>query len=235
MPSWLIFSFRIIFACYSVSTLIYSIVLYETWTWLVYLTNWNLAVTTIYFVWLAILSGLYGLNVNTKNARNSGNEEYDMDNERNDDSTNIKFTSGSSMPIHLKLFWVWFNLAYIGCIVMVVMYWSFVVEDEHLTSKFVFSYVNDHAINMVLLLIDFCFHEITFRFLHAVYTVVYALIYVVVNIVYQFAADKPVYKVMDWKDDTAWAVFYIVLAILLVFIGQAAMLGLHVLKTKLRK
>lgn len=135
-----------------------------------------------------------------------------------------------------KLLWVWYGLTYIICTVMVALYWAFVTEDFHFdTPELIFSYVNDHGINLVLILIDFCFHKIPVRIFHVVYSITVAIIYIILSVIYNFAADEPIYKVLDWDSKAGWAILYVIIAIVLAIIMQCLFYGLFRLKLYFKK
>ena len=119
---------------------------------------------------------------------------------------------------------------------MVALYWAFVTEDFHFdTPELIFSYVNDHGINLVLILIDFCFHKIPVRIFHVVYSITVAIIYIILSVIYNFAADEPIYKVLDWDSKAGWAILYVIIAIVLAIIMQCLFYGLFRLKLYFKK
>lgn len=72
------------------------------------------------------------------------------------------------------------------------------------------------------------------RLFHVVYSIIVAIIYIILSIIYNFTADKPIYKVVDWNDKPGWAAFYVVLALVLVVIMQCIFYGLYRLKLCLK-
>ena len=226
---------RVIFTCYSVATLLYSIIFYNQAIWPIFLTNWNLVIETVYFICITAISGLYGLDLPEYQEKRSQTIEMTNDIENPREIPKGKRLDSAIEKITFSLFWIWYGLTYVICTVMVVLYWAFVVENFHFdTPELIFSYVNDHGINLVLILIDFCFHKIPVRLFHVVYSIIVAIIYIILSIIYNFAADKPIYKVVDWNDKPGWAVFYVILALVLVVIVQCIFYGLYRLKLYLK-
>ena len=194
---------RVIFTCYSVATLLYSIIFYNQAIWPIFLTNWNLVIGTVYFICITAISGLYGLDLPEYQEKRSQTIEMtnDIENPIEIPKGKLQRLDSAIEKITFNLFWIWYGLTYVICTVMVVLYWAFVVENFHFdTPELIFSYVNDHGINLVLILIDFCFHKIPVRLFHVVYSIIVAIIYIILSIIYNFAADKPIYKVVDWND-----------------------------------
>ena len=228
---------RVIFTCYSVATLLYSIIFYNQVIWPIFLTNWNLVIGTVYFICITAISGLYGLDLPEDQEKRTQIIEMnsDIENPKNIPNKKMQRLDSAIEKVTFSLFWIWYGLTYVICTVMVVLYWAFVVEDFHFdTPELIFSYVNDHGINLVLILIDFCFHKIPVRLFHVVYSIIVAIIYIILSIIYNVAADKPIYKVVDWVDKPGWAAFYVVLALVLVVIMQCIFYGLYRLKLCLK-
>ena len=228
---------RVIFTCYSVATLLYSIIFYNQVIWPIFLTNWNLVIGTVYFICITAISGLYGLDLPEDQEKRTQIIEMnsDIENPKNIPNKKMQRLDSAIEKVAFSLFWIWYGLTYVICTVMVVLYWAFVVEDFHFdTPELIFSYVNDHGINLVLILIDFCFHKIPVRLFHVVYSIIVAIIYIILSIIYNVAADKPIYKVVDWVDKPGWAAFYVVLALVLVVIMQCIFYGLYRLKLCLK-
>ena len=228
---------RVIFTCYSVATLLYSIIFYNQVIWPIFLTNWNLVIGTVYFICITAISGLYGLDLPEDQEKRTQIIEMnsDIENPKNVPNKKMQRLDSAIEKVAFSLFWIWYGLTYVICTVMVVLYWAFVVEDFHFdTPELIFSYVNDHGINLVLILIDFCFHKIPVRLFHVVYSIIVAIIYIILSIIYNVAADKPIYKVVDWVDKPGWAAFYVVLALVLVVIMQCIFYGLYRLKLCLK-
>lgn len=228
---------RVIFTCYSVATLLYSIIFYNQAIWPIFLTNWNLVIGTVYFICITAISGLHGLDLPEDQEKRPQIIEMnnDIENPKNILNKKLQRLDSAVEKVAFSLFWIWYGLTYVICTVMVVLYWAFVVEDFHFdTPELVFSYVNDHGINLVLILIDFCFQKIPVRLFHVVYSIIVAIIYIILSIIYNFTADKPIYKVVDWNDKPGWAAFYVVLALVLVVIMQCIFYGLYRLKLCLK-
>ena len=228
---------RVIFTCYSVATLLYSIIFYNQVIWPIFLTNWNLVIGTVYFICITAISGLYGLDLPEDQEKRTQIIEMnsDIENPKNVPNKKMQRLDSAIEKVAFSLFWIWYGLTYVICTVMVVLYWAFVVEDFHFdTPELIFSYVSDHGINLVLILIDFCFHKIPVRLFHVVYSIIVAIIYIILSIIYNVAADKPIYKVVDWVDKPGWAAFYVVLALVLVVIMQCIFYGLYRLKLCLK-
>ena len=221
--------------------MLYSIILFNKPTWPIFLTNWNLVIGTVYFICITAISGLYGLDSSEeKSGKEDEEQKIGMTKYGTQPRSETQATHGHSdstvEKVIFKLLWVWYGLTYIICTVMVALYWAFVTEDFHFdTPELIFSYVNDHGINLVLILIDFCFHKIPVRIFHVVYSITVAIIYIILSVIYNFAADDPIYKVLDWDSKAGWAILYVIIAIVLAIIMQCLFYGLFRLKLYFKK
>ena len=208
-------------------SLLFSIIYYKSSDWLVFLTNWNIVIVLIYFIWVTTISSLYALKkipLIQNSTIPETNPTFDI--ERHHQVTEC-------LPLHLKLFWFWFNLTYLVSSLVFIMYWGFVTSAKDFsTSLLAFSTINDHGISFGLLIIDLTFHRIPLKFYHFLYTWVVAGFYITVTVIYNFVTNQPVYSVLNWKQNPVSAAITTIIALLLVVIVQILMLLIYFLKLR---
>ncbi|XP_057317350.1 protein rolling stone-like [Hydractinia symbiolongicarpus] len=224
VPRWIIWCLRVIFTVYHLSTLLFSIIVHSSRIWPVFLTNWTMVIMLVYFIWITALSGMFGLNLQFESLKDQNVDQH----------TEI-VAARKEIPWHVKLFWAWYNVTYVITIVTDLMYWGFVYQPSHFdTFDMRFSNINDHSALLAMLLIDFTFHRIPVHLYHVVYSIVVAVIYLMVSIIYTLSSGRYVYKVLNWKDDAGKAVFFFFIALLLAVIIQIVMYGLYRLKIRIK-
>ena len=93
-----------------------------------------------------------------------------------------------------------------------------------------FTTISVHAVNLLLLLIDFILHQIPVHILHFVYPFVVGLAYVVLSVVYSFINETPVYPILDWYNSPSTVAGYAVATLIAIVILQFLLYGLYRLK-----
>jgi len=222
--------------------LIFSFVVYDyNAKWPVFLTNWGLILCTVYFITILIISGisLFGKEDSFSNKEDSfSNKEIPMYTlEEGENTSPIKTNQNEgNLPKGIIFLWLWHEITYIIVSTLIILYWALVYDTKHFeTGLLSYSYINDHGVLWILLLIDLSFNTIPIRILHVVYSILICVAYAVVTVVYNFAANETVYPVLDWKKKAGWSIAYMIGAVILVFIVQLVFYGLYRLKLKFKQ
>lgn len=144
---------------------------------------------------------------------------------------------GDNLPISVKIFWIFFNIALTLCTSVVVIYWV-LLHDYNTTLKAdLDTYLNfdRHGVNLVLLIIDFCLHHIPLRFLHFVYPLLVSLVYLIFNVVYWAITEELIYSAIDWENDLGMAIGYSIGNLVLIIIAQFIWYWINQGKRKIRR
>lgn len=198
--------------------------------WLTFATSWNYILVLLYFVYAFFISVFLPSKDEpsvSMSALQSGNS---MDIE---DSRRI----GDNLPISVKIFWIFFNIALTLCTSVVVIYWV-LLHDYNTTLKAdLDTYLNfdRHGVNLVLLIIDFCLHHIPLRFLHFVYPLLVSLVYLIFNVVYWAITEELIYSAIDWENDLGMAIGYSIGNLVLIIIAQFIWYWINQGKRKIRR
>ena len=197
------------------------------------MTNWGLVLCTVYFLTILIISGEYVFG--RKNSL-SGQKlpMYTLEEGNVSPISNID-ENGVHLPKGIIFLWLWHEITFNIVTTLVILYWTLVYNTEDFASSLLtYSYINDHGGLYLLLFIDFWFHTIPIRIVHVVYSLLICVVYAVITVVYNFAADQTVYSVLDWKKQAGWSIVYIIGAIVLILILQLILYGCYRLKLKLK-
>lgn len=73
------------------------------------------------------------------------------------------------------------------------------------------------------------------RILHAVYAFLFALLYVVVSVIYTTSTGRYIYPVLDWNNHPGNSVLFVVMAAGVLFALQFIFYGIYRLKAELAR
>ena len=230
-----------------------GVAVWDATHWLTYLTTWSFLLCTLYYTLLTCATWYHHCARNSitdhqndeiigdenefatsyyryENADNVPSVDDDDDNVDGDVTMSTEDVDG--LRAYSKVVWVLFEMSLVVSFLVTLMFWVFVMQPERAFRSHTrgFRSVNEHAINFLLLLIDFSFHRMPVRVLHMVYPVTFALIYMTFNLVYTFVTKQPVYSILDWIHHPAAGVGYVCMAIGLLVLGQIMFYALHRLK-----
>ncbi|XP_066917620.1 protein rolling stone-like isoform X2 [Clytia hemisphaerica] len=236
IPARVLWLIRLVFTLYTIASIIFSIAFYNDQKWIVFLTNWGLILSTVYFITALAVSGYYIFRNAPEPMTNSDIPMYTLEKDHQQNPSSGDLNEGRLLPFPIKFLWFWHHITYGIVTTLIILYWTLVRQPKHFsTGDLTFSYINDHGGIFLLLCIDFSFCLIPFRILHVIYTLVVCILYAVVTVIYNFATDDPVYEgVLDWQNKAGWGVIYILGAIVLLFILQLIYFGFYRLKLRLK-
>lgn len=232
---------RLVFTIYSIGSLIFSIVYYDNPKWPVFLTNWGLILTTVYFITALFVSGYYMFNPRHQLSAMVSTDipmyTKEQNQEENRKSSNSDHTSNITLPFAVKFLWAWHQFTLSIILTLTILYWILIrTSNDFKTPTKAFSYINDHGGLFILLMFDFFFTKIPIRILHVVYCQMVTILYLIVTIVYDFAADDAVYPgVLDWQNKAGWSAIYVVGGLILMVIVQLIFYGLFRWKLNLKR
>lgn len=180
--------------------------------WLVFATSANYMLHVCYFLYAFIISIVHiNYRPNRKDtSMEMGQYGYDNKLSHQDQGSNDEDSDSQvSSPLHIKFFWLFYINSLASCTTVVVAYWTILFEGFDETAFQKYLQVDRHGINLLLLIIEFIFNKMPFRLLHAIYSVIFTLVYLIVNVTYTLVADDLVYKAADWinKPGVALAMF----------------------------
>ncbi|XP_050413486.1 protein rolling stone [Patella vulgata] len=161
--------------------------------WFVYLTNWTYLVLTLDNL-VQLFTVIY---VHTR---------------RKDILKGV-----GEMPWYMKLMWVLFNISATGCLVVTILFWSLLFPAINKLSATTF---NVHAVNSINVALNLVVTRLPTRLYHFYQPMLYGLVYVVFNAVYQSlggtnAKGQPyIYPVLDWKNKPTLAIIIGVTSVL---------------------
>jgi len=216
IPPGAILFYRCVASLYILCSTVASAWIQDHVRWLVYLTNWTLILYTIYYVVLTIFSAYY----------------YFKTRKSEESETNQVFKSSIPRTITCFLFDLCFN----ATLLVTVMYWAFLYKDEDQegrTAANEFKSINGHLVNFLLLLVDFMFHRIPVRILHALYPVTYGCIYIMFTAIYFAETKSNVYSILNWAEKPGISVVVCLMCIVFVIIIQFVYYALDRIKMKL--
>ena len=232
VPSGLILFYRCIATIYWIVVVVLSILVQSSSPiWLIYLSNWGLIIITLYFVVISFLTGYHGLmrqRFNEISPKDTNGVENSV-NRITDESTSA--LERKTLRIVVVIASVLMEMSIVSSIIIVLIYWIFLLDNvsEH-PPRELFTTISVHAVNLLLLLIDFTFHQIPVHILHFVYPFVVGLAYIVLSVVYSFTNKTPVYPILDWYNSPSTAAGYAVATLTAIVVFQFLLYGLHRLK-----
>lgn len=154
--------------------------------------------------------------------------------DNNIDKPDTKLRHPRILILTCKASWVIFTIAANIAPLVTALYWCFdYVPGQYLDA----SNVNAHAVNSVLMFIDVMISNVPFRIFHAIYPMLYGLIYTLFTIVYWAAGglnhknQKQIYAILDYENNAGLAVLMAAMFLLLaVPISQFLLYGLYRLR-----
>ena len=125
-----------------------------------------------------------------------------------------------------KVVWILFEVSFGGAIIITVAYWSLLADNPN---KFD---INNHAINTVIMFIDFVFNKIPIRLLHFFLLSFLAVVYTVFSLILHWTGyNSAIYPVLDWTNRSGFALALTLIIIFVVSpIVHGAIYGLYKLK-----
>merc|ERR1719321_574846 len=87
------------------------------------------------------------------------------------------------------------NIGLPAAFVVTIAYFSLLYKPGDALS---FTSLSTHCINSVTALIHIITHDCTYCFFDVLFTVAYALTYLVINIIFTYGSRRPIYKILDW-------------------------------------
>ena len=213
--------------------------------WLTFATSWNYMFVTLYFMLafgLSLTQAIMDCCGKKKesltesipiNATHSAINSYASDD--NGRSSDHDKSEKIKLPWHLKVFWIIFNIAINICTLIVIGYWGLVHDyRKKIEFKFVsYLLIDRHGVNLVLMIVDFFLHKIPYRFLHFIYPLIIAIIYIIFTTVHWVLTDKPIYDFVNWNSNTGKCVAAALGMIVLIIALQLIWYWIHRGKTKL--
>ena len=121
-----------------------------------------------------------------------------------------------------KISWAMSTAANNLAITVTVLYWSVLYDPNRKgTPLQVYENYDTHLIQTVVTLLDIVISERPWRLCHAVYPELFALVYLVVNVIYVVVSGDYIYPMMDWNNAPGTAVLWIILFIVTIVVSQA--------------
>ncbi|XP_025077125.1 protein rolling stone-like isoform X2 [Pomacea canaliculata] len=166
-------------------------------TWLIYLTNWT-------FLWLTACCLLDAIVVCYSNCTESSAEE---------------------LPWFMQLLWLAYEVSVVCSLFVSIVYWSVMFghrKNFGPLAELTLPSLVTHLFNSIYVLMDLCVRATPIRLLHAVYSILYLLTYLVFAVIYtetggkNMNGDNFIYRPMDWSDASILAVFVLAMAALAV-------------------
>ncbi len=149
----------------------------------------------------------------------------------------VKYT----MSILSKISWIFHDMINGVAPIVTVIYFAFlyplaVKQDPAFAASALD--INIHGINTIIMIIDNFMNAMPVRVMHAIYPVIYGLVYVVFSLVY-YAADPSVHilypKLLDWSSPGTTIPCIIIVVFVLMPLMQLMWYGLYILRLKLFK
>ena len=179
--------YRLIVTAYNLAWLVYNI--YHTGAKLfIYLTNWSYTILNIHFIHATILTcmALYRNLKGRKEAaliRDEPNGKIEMGpGEDNYGAIDGKTAAREqdALQSHHKFLWFIHVISATGAIWITVGYWTVLVGNDPIDA----SNITKHGLNSVFMVLDTFLSSIPVRLLHALYVLLYFLIYIAFSVVY---------------------------------------------------
>ena len=125
-----------------------------------------------------------------------------------------------------KVVWILFEVSFGGAIIITIAYWIFLGNN---TSEFS---INNHAINTVIMFIDFALNSIPIRLLHFYHLSIFGVVYTFFSLILHWTGyNSAIYPVLDWANRTGFA---LALTLIIIFVVSpmvhSAIYGLYKLK-----
>lgn len=183
--------YRVVVALYAVVVTVTSIVFFdaEKWRhpWPVWLTNWSYFILTCHLVCsatIALLSATGDGRINRKSGRVPLVPFYDED-----------------TPLYAKTSWFLFSVASSSAIIVTIIYFV-AIYPQIVGVGMDVENVNLHAMNTVVVLLEFAISAIPVRLLHFVYVLTFAAVYTAFSAIYWSTDHSNVLYpgVLDWND-----------------------------------
>lgn len=122
------------------------------------------------------------------------------DEDRTIENDEDPITSLYTLPWYFKLTYIIYSIASSASILVTVMFFAFLWPQMHPSKGIDMINLQLHGINSVIVIVDLLIHCIPIRLLHAVYLIVYGLIYLVFSAIFYAAGNhKAIYpNLLDW-------------------------------------
>ena len=219
--------------------------------WFIYLTNWSFTLLTLTLILLSYLSSCH-VYYEWRNRFHDDPENVGGDYGSFETLENAKLKKGSETEIlvvrkdrdpfkpkpsrwYHQVTWLLYNVAFSAGILVTVFYWAFVLEG---TPGFLD--VSAHALNSVVILIEFFLGRVPIRLLHAIYTMFYCTVYVIFTVIYWKAGglnaedETYIYEDVDYDKNSAGEILAMVLPAVLIVppLCQLFFFGLYKLRCR---
>lgn len=234
---------------YNFAWLVYNIYLYRAKLF-IFLTNWTYLILNLYFLKATTLSFCAFCN-EYRDCR----ETHPSANDKQEPSVEVEMGSGDDNPgagettteearesdalrLHHKIMWLLYIISANAGLLVTVGYWTVLYEDDEPIDV---NNITKHALNSVFMLIDTFLSSVPVRLFHAVYALLYIVIYLAFTVAYwqlggtNIQGEPYIYKLLDYNNIEASTGCLVAFFLLLVLpVLQLILFGLVKLRDCLR-
>ena len=195
LPQWILLLVRLILATFCIVIIIVSGVRKSDPRWFIYLTNWSFLLLTMAMVGLALISIIHakGKTESTTASRETSLGKQSHNGVITDYERSPQAESDPNRADTKSLIWykkgVWFLwiVASNAALVVTLNYWILVFEPP--TD---FMDIAVHALNSVVMLVEFFLASTPVRVLHVLYVMIFSVVYSLFTIIYWAAGGVTV-------------------------------------------
>lgn len=241
-PAYVCLIYRFVLAAYCLGWIIFS----GSWIpyplsgkWFLYLTNWQYALVTAYFISATLVSLRYLWEERKQGEYDMRTEEIQLKSHRSSNAVLMEKEKSRVNPLDLKetipmkwyheALWVIYNIAANNSLLVTIAYWSAVYQGNSGPDGLD---ISTHLLNCIFMLIETFLSAVPVRVLHFIYGFLFFVAYVIVVVFYWgFNPNKPLYAVLDFSKSPGLAAGLVILYILVAQpLAQLLYFGLYNLR-----
>ncbi|XP_076111606.1 uncharacterized protein LOC143079850 [Mytilus galloprovincialis] len=215
----------------------------------VYLTNWTYLMLCLYLT-LHFLFALfhYCIKFRTSNMLSRPHAEGHRalfneltltptfwDEDRDSEETEDAIVKLYSLPWYFKLTWIFYTIATTASVMVTFMFFAFLWPQFDHSKGIDIINLQLHGINSVIVVVDLLISAVPVRLLHAVYAIIYGLIYITFTGIFFAAGNRsPIYPhVLDWRQPAITTGVVVGVAVIAVPIVHLVLFGIHRIKVQI--
>ncbi|CAH1787945.1 unnamed protein product [Owenia fusiformis] len=184
----------------------------------IYLTHWTYTMLTLHFLVafiVAVISHVWKQKISAE-PENPSEENTQGTDELENRDVNINYQpmamdpekayivqTGKTVPWYMMISWVLYDVTLVFSIIVTLVYFGALYDPNNGLDHY---NLNRHALNSVIVIIDFAINATPVRLYHIIYPIVYGSCYVIFTLIY-WSLDKDnnvVYSILNYNSGTLW-------------------------------
>ncbi|CAG2195165.1 unnamed protein product [Mytilus edulis] len=157
------------------------------------------------------------------------------DEDRDSEETEDAIVKLYSLPWYFKLTWIFYTIATTASVMVTFMFFAFLWPQFDHSKGIDIINLQLHGINSVIVVVDLLISAVPVRLLHAVYAIIYGLIYITFTGIFFAAGNRsPIYPhVLDWRQPAITIGVVVGVAVIAVPIVHLVLFCIHRIKVQI--